>query len=591
MWQSDTGEINKYGGSTLIRKSVIISLAFAAALSAAPQLQLSTTSIGPLHVLPGVSGPTQSVDAYNAGSGTLNLTTIVSAPWLSANVGALKACTTRTGNCNPIAISLSTATLAAGTYTGYVNVTDPNAIDSPQQITVTVQVAGIPSSITQYITPFGGAQPVAYTPIYTQGAVTGTATTQSGGNWLSFVVGGITNPGTIYGVQVAAQNGMVAGNYTGSIVLTGTNAADNKTISVTLNVSNSPIIGSDISPVQLNGFGGGPKPSTAVAFTNVGSGTLTITGAMASSSTGNFLSASVSGPSSITITADPGTLAAGLYTGSVSLTSNASNNSQISIPVVFNVEPAGTPLISSGGIVNIGDYAPDGAAPGEILAIFGDQLAAQGTLATNPGLPPLAITLGSVQVLVNGTPAPLYFTSSGQVNFQLPYELAAGQVAAVQVVANGKAGNLRPLNVVASVPRLLIWPSIAGNYGIVANQDYSLVLSTTIPGYTSHPAKAGDTITIYCTGLGQTSPGGVTGAAASSSPLQSVSNVTVTFGGAFSGSPTTVNAYFAGLTPTAVGLYQVNATLPPNVPTGAAVPITINVNGAVSNVAYIPISQ
>jgi uncharacterized protein (TIGR03437 family) len=198
-------------------------------------------------------------------------------------------------------------------------------------------------------------------------------------------------------------------------------------------------------------------------------------------------------------------------------------------------------------------------------------------------------------VLVNGTAAPLYFTSAGQINFQLPYETPVGTVATVQVIANGKASNLRPLNVVPSVPRLLIWPGFAGGYGIVANQDYSLVLpsSLTIPGYTSHPAKAGDTITIYCTGLGQTSPGGVTGAAASSSPLQAVSNVTVTFGGGIvsSGSASTVAAYFAGLTPTAVGLYQVNATLPPDVPLGAAIPVTVNVNGAVSNAGAIAVSQ
>jgi uncharacterized protein (TIGR03437 family) len=492
-----------------------------------------------------------------------------------------------------ISIVANATSLAAGSYTGYVNVIDPNSVDAPQQISVSVNVAGIPSSLAEYVTPVGGAYPTADTPIFTQGPVTSAVNTQSGGSWLTVINGGLINLGTPYIIQVSAQKNMSPGSYSGTVAFTGSNVADNKTVNVTLTVADAPIIANDFSPVQLSGYSGGPKPSATVSFDNIGNGTLTITGASATSSTGSFLSAAVASPNSITITADPGTMTAGIYSGTVTLTSNAPNSSQISVPVAFNVEPANTPSISYSGVVNIGNYASDDAAPGEILAIFGDQFATPGAVATNPGKPPLATTLGNIQVLVNGTPAPLYFTSEGQINFQLPYETPVGTVATVQVVANGKASNLRPLNVVASVPRLLIWPGFAGGYGIVANQDYSLVLpsSITTPGYTSHPAKAGDTITIYCTGLGQTSPGGVTGAAASSSPLQSISNVTVTFGGGVFSTARTVDAYFAGLTPTAVGLYQVNATLPPDVQPGAAIPVTVNVNGAVSNAGTIAISQ
>jgi uncharacterized protein (TIGR03437 family) len=366
---------------------------------------------------------------------------------------------------------------------------------------------------------------------------------------------------------------------------------------VTLTVTNSPILVPVVPAIQFNSYNGGAKPTSSGSFTNVGAGTLAITAAQATSSTGNFLSAAVSNSSAVTVTADPGSLAPGIYTGSVTITSNAANNSQISIPVVFNVETPGVPLINFAGVVNIANYSSDPAAPGEILTIFGDQLAAPGTLAQNPGLPPLATTLGGVQVLVNNVPAPLYYASSGQINFQLPYEVPAGSVATVQVVSNGTPGNVRPLNIVASVPRLLSWPAsvVAGNHAIAVNQDYSLVLPTslTIGTYISHPAKAGDTITVYCTGLGQTTPAAVTGAAASATTLQPVSNVSVTFGGGFTGTATNVAAYFAGLTPTSVGLYQVNVTLPANTPVGATVPVSVNisVNGVASNSANIAVSQ
>ena len=568
----------------MIPKTFAVLLALATGMSAAPQLVLSTTSIGPIQIVPGSNGTSQTVQARNAGTGSLNLTAAVSAPWLAATVGAGQACASGGGTCNPIAIALNTSALAAGTYTGYVSLTDPNAIDSPQQISVTVDVAGIPSSLTFYVTPAGGLTPAAAQRIYTSGAVTGKVTEQSGGNWLSLVSGAPFFNG--YSVQVAAQAGQTAGSsYTGSIALSG---ASTQTINVTLVVTSSPIIQLITAPVTLSGHLS--NASATVSLTNMGEGTLTVTGATASSATGNFLTATVASPNSITVTADPGSLAPGYYTGSVTITSNAANNSQISVPVVYTAETAGTPVINS-EVVNIGNYVAGSASPGEILTIFGDQLAPAGSLNENSGPPPLATTLGTAQVLVNGVPAPLYFTSPGQVAFQLPYEAPVGQVSTVQVVLNNTPGNLRPVNVVAAAPVALIWPAsvIAGGYGVVTNTDYSLVLPSPVTGYVTHPAKIGDTITIYCEGLGETSPPATTGAAASSTTLQEISNVTVTFGGGFSGNPVTAPAAFAGLTPTAVGLYQVDVTIPAGTPESPAVPVTINMNGVSSNAANIAV--
>jgi uncharacterized protein (TIGR03437 family) len=574
MWRDDT--IRSFAMRT---KSFLLLFTFAATLSAAPQLVLNSTSVGPIQVAPGSNGPTQIIEAQNAGTGSLNLTATVSAPWLAATLGAAPCPTGVT--C--ISIALNTSTLAAGSYTGYVTLTDPNAVDSPQQITVTVNVAGIPSSLTLYVTPTGGPAPTAYSNVFTQGTVTGTATTQSGGNWLLFTSGGIFSKGYI--IQGTAQNGQAVGSYIGSVVLTGSNAADNKTVDVTLNVTDSPIIQPISTPVQLSGFPGGANATATVPFINIGAGTLTITAATASSTTGSFLSVSVPGPNSITISAAPGTLAPGYYSGTITVTSNAANNSQISVPVVFTVQAAGTPVISDAGITNIANFVAEAASPGDILAVFGDQLAAPGTSAQNPGLPPLATTLGDTQVLVNGTPAPLYYASPGQVNFQLPYEAPAGQTATVQVVSNGTPGNLRPVTVSPIVPRILVWgPNvISGGYGIIVNLDGSLTLPSPVAGFATHAAKPGDTLTIYCEGFGETTPTAVTGAAASSTQLEEVPNVTVTFGGLFEGAQTTATALFAGLTPTAVGLYQVDVTIPANVPTGTAVSVTVNVGGVASN--------
>ena len=571
--------------------------------SAAPRLILSTVAVGPVYVGAGTNGAAQTVEAFNAGDGSLNLSPSASAAWLSATVGGLRACTTRTGNCLPVSISLNTSALAIGAYTESITLNDPNAVDTPQQIFVTVSIVGVPSSLSFYVTP-AAANPIvtsgseAATPIFTQSKVATTVTTQSGGKWLTVTTGasGSVPFGVSYYVQAAAQVGQLAGLYNGSVAIVGSaNPNDNKTVAVAMNITTAPIVQLGFPALRLTGYTGGAKGATTMQFTNSGLGSLAITAAAATSSTGGFLSASVVAPDTIQVTADPAGLAAGIYTGAVTVTSNAANNSQVSVPVTFQVSAAGTPQISSGGIVNATSYVSESFAPGEILAVFGDQLAVPGTAAVNTGAPPLATTLGGVQVLVNGVPAPLFFASPGQVNVQLPYELPPGSLATVQVVSNGKAGNLRSVNIVPNSARMMVWGAnvISGGYGIIVNQDYSLTLpsTTSVPGFATHPAHIGDTVTIYGIGFGQTTPAAVTGAAASGTTLQSVNSATVAFGGAFYGNATFVPASYAGLTPSAVGLYQVNAQIPPTTPIGPSVPITLTINGVIGNYVFLAISN
>jgi uncharacterized protein (TIGR03437 family) len=575
--------------------TTVLFLTFSSVLCATPRLGLSTTTIGPINIATGSNGPGQTVQAYNYGDGSLTLTATSSASWLTASVGSQTACVQASGGCYPISLSLNTSGLAGGAYTEYLTISSTGAIDSPQTIAVTVNTAPVPSSITAYVTPNGGSFSTTTFPVFTGGTgVKGTVTTQ-GGNWLQFLSGssGIVAASSPWLIQVAAQNGMAPGTYTGSVAIAGSSvASDNKTINVTLNVTSAPIVSVNNTTIQLAGYAGGPAQYAVVNFSNLTSGT-TLTVATASSSAA-FLTASVSSPGTLLLTATPGSLAPGLYTSTVTITSNAANNALVAIPVEFTVAPAGLPSISMGGIVNAATGAQEAVSQGDIASIYGTQFAALGTSAVNSSTP-LATTLGSTQVLLNNVPVPLYYVSPGQINFQVPYGAPANQLASVQVVANGNAGNLRSLSVNASAPRLLYFVSfIAGNYGVIVNAgDGSLTLpsGTTVPGFATHPAKPGDTIVIYGIGFGQTTPAAVEGAAApSKAPLESIGNVTATFGGGFGGIPVAVTPSFSGLTPTAVGLYQVNVVVPPTPPFGNAVPITLSVGGVQTNSVYLAIS-
>ena len=91
-----------------------------------------------------------------------------------------------------------------------------------------------------------------------------------------------------------------------------------------------------------------------------------------------------------------------------------------------------------------------------------------------------------------------------------------------------------------------------------------------------NPARPGDTLQIFCTGLGAVQEQVETGAPA---PWFSTVQlpVTVTIGGLEAG------IAYQGLAPGFVGLYQVNAVVPSGVPLGAAPPLVLTQNGIVAN--------
>src|ERR1035441_6296382 len=78
-----------------------------------------------------------------------------------------------------------------------------------------------------------------------------------------------------------------------------------------------------------------------------------------------------------------------------------------------------TPIVGAGGIVNAASYAPT-IAPGALIAIYGSNFGGARNVASSAPFPAL---LGNTQVLLGGRPMPLYFTSSGQIDAVVPYDI------------------------------------------------------------------------------------------------------------------------------------------------------------------------
>jgi adhesin/invasin len=580
--------------------TVVLACLSAVTLTAAPQLRLSSSTVGPIYVQAGSNGPAQSINAFNIGDGALNLTAASSnSSWLNGTVVGASTCSGGpVSPCIPVNIALNTAGLAIGSYTEYLTLADPNAIDAPQVVTVTVQVNGAPTNAEFYITPNNGASTAqsdtAFMTVNTTGTVISTVKTVDANQWLNFVLfGGNHVLYTGYEVRVTAQPGQAEGNYSGTVILSGSvYSSDNKTINVNLHVTSQPIVQFPSSPVTFNLVQGQAAQTYNVSLPNVGLGSLATTGANANASTGgSWLSAAPAGSNTIGVTANPSALAPGSYFGTVTLVSNAANTA-VPIPVRVNVAAPGNPVVFFGGVVDNAAFATGQAvAAGSVAAVFGTQLSASAPAYASSF--PLPTNLGGVQVLINGVAAPLFYADANQVDFQIPTYLGAGQIT-IQVLRNGQPGNRVSATVDSVAPRLFALRQLpsapdGSPFGVVNNSDGTLAIPSNL-GPAGHPAHRGDVITIFALGLGPVSPAVNTGDPAPSvEPLARTTNqVQVTYGGSTLGA-TTATAIYAGLAPGFAGLYQINVLIPLSAPTGN-VPVTITLPGHTSNVVEMAIS-
>jgi uncharacterized protein (TIGR03437 family) len=579
------------------------------ALHAAPMLRLVSATVGPVSIVPGSNGINQTVEAYNAGDGTLSLSLSSSVTWIAPSVGAVRTCTTTTAaaSCTPLIFALNTSSLAASAtpYTGIVTVTAPNTVDAPQTITVTVLIGGaVPSTVNAYVPPgsvvSGSYEPSNTSiPFTTNNYLTGKVSTQDGANWLKLTLSGAGSVQSTYpySIVLSPQATNTAGNtYTGSIVTSGSAfAPDNKTIAVTMNVTTQPIAQASASQVSETLAAGAPVGYGAVTLTNIGQGTLSISGATA---TGSGISTTVSG-TTVLVAFDPTNLTPNTYTGSVSIASNAANSPTV-VPVTFQVEAAGAPWVYYQGVVDDAVFGGSGfpVTPGDVIALFGDQLSFQAAVAGPT--PPLATTLGGASVYVNGEQAPLYFSSYGQINFQMPTDTATG-TALVQVKTNGQLGNEVSVSVASRAPRLLLLYG-TGGYGAIVDASqgngYNLPMPSTIsePGFITQPASRGDVLTIYAIGLGPTSPSVAAGEPApAAEPLARLTSTpTVVFSVNRIGTPVQVSVTpdqvaYAGLSPNYAGLYQVNVAIPQDCPTGTVQVSLSFSDGTTTNTANIEV--
>ena len=230
-------------------------------------------------------------------------------------------------------------------------------------------------------------------------------------------------------------------------------------------------------------------------------------------------------------------------------------------------------FVNPQGIFNGASFAPPGAplAPGTLVTIFGTGLATQTAVAQAF---PFPTSLGGVQLVINGRAAPVYAVSPGQISGLIPFS-ASGPTATLQVLANAQPSNTVEIPIAASSPGFFTVPRNGIGEGAILDTNFQLISA-------SNPARRGNFVQLFLTGLGVTAPPVADGAAAPTNPL-SVTNAPLRI---FIGGVEATNVTYKGLAPGLAGLYQINVQIPQNAPVGL-MPLAIQTTEAFVDLADI----
>ena len=521
----------------------------------------------------GTNATAQVLDITNAGAGTLNWTASVT-PFSGGNWLTLSS--TSGANAGSITASVASSALTMGVYEAELVLSSPNAINSPLRIPVTLLNSARPileatPSRLQFST--SGAAPLPQEVVINSSVLatswTSAIQTSSGGNWLSMS----PSSGTTAARATVSVNpaGLAGGTYTGQISLTGAEVTNNpQIVNVTLVVGTPRLSIGPSSMVFVASAGTNPT-SQSLQVQNAGSGALGWSASVATQGGGNWLAVSPNtsvAPSSVQVSVNSAGMARGAYSGSVTLSSLAGGDSQtLNVSLLIDA-----PAITSNGVTNGASFVASGeVSAGEIVSLFGQSLAAGTGLANDANS--LPTSLAGTQVLVSGVPAPLFYVSPQQINFQMPFALS-GSTVEIAVVSGGVRS--LPLTATLRAETPGIFTDVNGRSAAL-NENLSV-------NSAANPAFAGSFVSLFATGLGAVSPAVLAGSRAiTSTPSQTVKTPTVLIGNV----PAEVS--YSGVAPGFAGVYQINARIPTSVGAASAVPVQIIIGDASSNVGTLAV--
>jgi len=310
--------------------------------------------------------------------------------------------------------------------------------------------------------------------------------------------------------------------------------------------------------VQLSASNGSVAANLPVSFTVSGPATLG-----ASSATTNS-----SGQAQVNVTA-------GSTTGTVTVVATAGS---FSATFTLTVIPQGPSLFPS-SFYNGADFQQGSLSPCSVATIIAQGVAPaiQGAVAYD-GIGGLPYTLGGDTITFNGAQTPIYNVANvngkQQITFQVPCSVTPGSSVPVTVNVSGGTATINIPVLPASPGLFTTQLSSTVTVPVLERPDGSFVSTT-------NPARRGETLIAYVTGLGPTTPS----VATNSLPVPG-SNVTIQGTVIVGVNGNGANLISATLSPDIVGAYEVAFQVPSTVASGTNAGFSIGVLPQGSSTVY-----
>jgi hypothetical protein len=233
-----------------------------------PEISVTPMNLTFVGQVGGANPPAQTITVRNSGKSVLNYTISDDAGWLDVS----PASGSSSGEDKSHSVTVNSSGLAEGNYAATITVTDPNATNSPQKVSVSLQVSRQPpptivvsGSSLSFSAQVGGGNPSPQAiGIRNGGSGTLTYAVAWDASWMSVTPtnGSSTGQENTHIVSVNS-GGLSQGSYTGTITITSSGAANSpQLVGVTLQVtavSNRNAISVSCSPAEA-------YPGASVSF-------------------------------------------------------------------------------------------------------------------------------------------------------------------------------------------------------------------------------------------------------------------------------------------------------------------------------------
>lgn len=542
----------------------------------------------------------QSFEVLNPGLGALNWSAASSTlsggnKWLSVSppTGASGPGGTSPGE---VDVTVNPSGLAAGDYYGQVTITSPGAANSPQVLSVVLTIAPLgtlsvpdvrPTGLVFVSTANGPIAPQEFVITNTSGSANSFRSTRGAAFFSYQPTTGSLPPGQPVPISVQPNlQGEGPGVQRGSITL---QFADGSTrlVAVLLVVPGSAAA-SAVGHAQSSHVSGCQASNLNLVFTLLGQGfqapaswpaaieVKVVDNCGVFLDTGSVTVSFSNGDSPLALvpvgqgtwsgTWQPGNSASPISVTATAQNANGSLRGSVVITGATAPNPS-IPVITSASVVSAASLRPHAPlSPGGLISIFGQNLS---TGAAESGLP-LQLLLNGTSAIIGGAALPLLYVSAKQMNAMIPYDVPINTTVQLVIQNNSSLTVPMPVSVAPAQPAVFTVNQNGKGQGYIFGPNSRLADA-------NNPVRSGDTVTIFCAGLGAVDQPILPGSPAPANPLaRTTSPVTATVSG------TAANVTFAGLAPGYVGLYQVNAVVPEGVTPGNAVNLILTVAGQVS---------